>query len=1242
MTPVNSARTASSRRFLCAAVVALIALPVCAVAQCSCAGCRAQTFLAQLGDAPGPTMGRATSAEGAATIWDAPWGSASEMQTTPSRPNADWADAYPMQRPRVYKGANLEYVMMPIGGIGTGTIWLDGQGRLAVWQIFNNYDERRIPDSFFAVRAQVGDRAPIVRALQTAPRPGLAPMRALEYEGGYPIARLEFDDPDLPAQVTLEAFNPMIPTDAANSALPCAIFRITARNEGGAPAKVHVLGCLRNALADPERAGIAAPGGPLTQPMKQRSFTGVYMSQSAGPLAPGQVLARTADGREVPGPDMLWVDGLMAPNGSVEDKQEFESRVETLGRLMREGGAVLISGLTPEFFEGLQDVKRKERAAGLEVFEDFEGGSYEGWTPKGEAFADKPSSGTSPGQQRVSGFMGGGLVNTFVSSDGPQGELISRPFTIRKPWIGFLVGGGAHVAQTCINLRVGDEIARTATGKHNERLELRWWDVKDLIGAEARFEIIDHHSGGWGHINVDHIFFSNVNSDAVIQPDRALPLLAKALDWPPEQIAAAIAAPDIRLGLARAPDAGPWRIGRYTRVPREAVKRGGHEVLALTPSGDPVVLLGSLGKAGAVLCLASDLPHDWVQPLLEAARRKPLRPAERLVPASPAHGSLTLTSPDAGAAATAWTDGRRLIAQFAQDGAPGASPEGINGAVAIPLEVPPGEARTATFVITWHFPNIARLGGHRGNLYSRRFPDAKAVAEYVNANVLALWEQTDLYHRTLYQSNLPESWLDAMSSQSVIPRGPTVWWAEDGYFGGFEGCYQCCPLNCTHVWNYAQTHARLFPAIGRNMRQSDLLVYLHPDGETSHRQHGPHGAFIDGHAATIMGALREYQLSPDLAFLRQVWPNLRQATNWLIQRIDADRDGVPDGAQPNTYDCSVSGANTFIGSQYLAALAAAEKLALVMGDEESTSAWRTIREAGMKNQNEKLWNGEYYIQAPGEPPRHDYNTGCHSDQLLGQWWAHQTGLGYLFPPDRIHSALSAIMKHNFRSDFHGFKQKPRRYVLDDEAGLLMCTWPDGDRPDPFIIYADEAWTGIEYATAGAMIFEGMIDEATQLVNAARSRYDGRRRDGVNSGPGGNPFNELECGKFYARAMSSWGLLIAAQGLVLEGPAGVIGFKPKWQPADHRSFFTAPEGWGLFVQSRTDGVQSERIEVRHGRLRVRQLVFELPAHVGEAQATTLIDGEPVETAIQREGTEIRITLASPALLKEGSRIDVTLK
>jgi len=1159
---------------------------------------------------------------------------------------------------------------MPIGGIGTGTIWLDGQGRLAVWQIFNNFTEARIPDSFFAVRVQEEGQEPVVRVLQTVAESWFEPMESLTFEGGYPIARLVFGrerspyrSSDLPVAFQLEAFNPMIPLDTANSSLPCAIFRITARNEGTKEVQVSVLSTLQNAVGSQGREGIDGVrfgdyGRNRNRLVREEGLTAVFLE---GPTKPpgtpwvGALKVRGRNGAEVAGPELLWLDTLQGPTATAAAGPRATEWVEGLARLSREGGGIVAAGVTPDFFDSVKGVR--ERLGALQdliVFEDFEKDSYEGWTVRGEAFGDAPHTGTSPGQQPVSGFRGQRLVNTFRPNDEPQGELLSRPFRIEKKYIGFLIGGGDHPGETCINLRVGAAVVRTATGKNNERLEPASWDVTEFIGQEATLEIIDHHSGGWGHINLDHIVFADVPPDRLMRLEGPFEAVATGLDLNfdtaetatlPEGSTAIIAAGTAAAHKEIAGEA--WEVTAYTRL--AGFQPGnGYTVLASAPNGDPLIIEGPLGEARIALCLAPNLPWSWMERLVEVVRGQPLGEGERLLTGAPGFGTMALATPEEATATTRWTDPAELAGQFQRNGRltgpddSGESPTGqtFNAALAVPFTLRPGEERTTTFILSWHFPNVTRFG-HSGNFYSCRFPEALSVARYVAANAGPLWERTKLYRDTVYQSNLPPLILDAMTSQSVIFRGPTCWRAESGYFAGFEGSYGCCPLNCTHVWNYAQSHARLFPEVGRNMRESDLLVYLHPNGETSHRQHAPHNAFIDGHCATIEATYREYQLSPDRTFLDQVWPNLKKAVDWLIEAIDADHDGVPGGHQWNTYDCAVSGANTFIGSQYLSALAAAERMAEVEGEPETAARWRAVREAGMKNQVERLWNGEYYIQVPMDPPAHDYNTGCHSDQLLGQWWAHQLGLGYLYPPEQVRTALQAVRKYNFRENFLGFQQAPRRYIPDDEGGLLMCTWPQGGRPDPFIIYADEVWTGIEYSTAALMIYEGLIEPAVKIVETARGRYDGRKRDGLNSGPGGNPFNELECGKFYARAMSSWSLLLACQGLILEGPRGILGFQPRWQPEDHRSFFTAPEGWGLFVQRREGNTQTERIEVRYGRLRVRELVFAVPEGAGQVTADMPVEGRRPEVALQREGNEVRLVLGEEVEVSEGSALEVAL-
>jgi hypothetical protein len=251
--------------------------------------------------------------------------------------------------------------------------------------------------------------------------------------------------------------------------------------------------------------------------------------------------------------------------------------------------------------------------------------------------------------------------------------------------------------------------------------------------------------------------------------------------------------------------------------------------------------------------------------------------------------------------------------------------------------------------------------------------------------------------------------------------------------------------------------------------------------------------------------------------------------------------------------------------------------------------------------------------------------------------------GYLYPPDHVRTALQSIFQHNLCENFHGFHQRPRRYVTDDEGGLLMCTWPRGGRPDPFILYADEIWTGVEYSTAGLMIYEGLIEEAFRIVKTARDRYDGRLREGLNSGPGGNPFNELECGRFYARALSSWSLLLASQGFIYEGPEARIGFLPRWKPEDHKSFFCAAEGWGLFSQTLDGRRQTACLDVRHGRLAVQEITL---GRKGEAPALPAIHvtvgAEPVEGVHAKVLDErIVLSLKEKTVVPAGERMVVDL-
>ncbi len=143
------------------------------------------------------------------------------------------------------------------------------------------------------------------------------------------------------------------------------------------------------------------------------------------------------------------------------------------------------------------------------VVADFEGADYAGWMPEGEAFGASPAHGTLERQQPVTGFRGKGLVNSYRDGDRTQGTLTSPPFEITADHLSFLIGGGAFAGQTCMNLLVDGSVVRTATGAERERLEWQSWDVRELRGRRATLQIVDRHTGGWGHICVDHILLAD-------------------------------------------------------------------------------------------------------------------------------------------------------------------------------------------------------------------------------------------------------------------------------------------------------------------------------------------------------------------------------------------------------------------------------------------------------------------------------------------------------------------------------------------------------------------------------------------------------------------------------------------------------------------------------------------------------------------------------------------------------------
>lgn len=600
-----------------------------------------------------------------------------------------------------------------------------------------------------------------------------------------------------------------------------------------------------------------------------------------------------------------------------------------------------------------------------------------------------------------------------------------------------------------------------------------------------------------------------------------------------------------------------------------------------------------------------------------------------------------------------WDDVGALWRDFASDGvldtvgASGPSKKGRtwNAAVTVPLTLRPNEKVTVPVIWTWHFPNHyvwwdGRDGQPRiGRMYNNWFEDAGKAAEYVASNYARLAEDTDRFRRTFYKTTLPYWMLDRISAQNSTLASQVVMWLEDNTFAGFEGS-GCCPMNCAHVWNYEQQMAYLFPSLERNMRNTDLFVQQMDNGGIRHRTRLPvtmpreTGPFVDGHLGCIMKCYREYRHSVNREWLDEAWPKIKLAMEFVLKEWDPNGDGVLVNEQWNTYDAAMYGPNTFIGTLYLGALRACEEMAKVEGDAEFAGRCRAVFETGQKRLDEACWNGEYYWQIETKPkpeqvgdktwlledwpsesgdPRinRPYGKGCHADQLLGQWWAYILDLGYLLPREKVQSSLDAIMKYNWVKNFGDIVQTPRAFAGEGDPGLYICTWPHGEKPANETLYSFEVWTGIEYEVAGLMMREDRQDYAYQIVKAASDRYNGVARPPIPR----NPWAEVECGNHYARAMASWGILLAAQGFKYCGPDGTMEFDPVVSPENHASFFTGADCWGLFTQKRSLGTQTNTLEIEYGELELRTLTFHLPEEAKNAEVRASISYSALERPVE---------------------------
>ena len=540
----------------------------------------------------------------------------------------------------------------------------------------------------------------------------------------------------------------------------------------------------------------------------------------------------------------------------------------------------------------------------------------------------------------------------------------------------------------------------------------------------------------------------------------------------------------------------------------------------------------------------------------------------------------------------------------------------------------PGESTTIPLIVAWHFPNVAQTFGAATpgpwrTFYSTVWKDAREVARWARDNYQSLRSRTKAFSDALFGSTLPHEALDAIGSNLAILKSPTVLRQASGNVWGWEGCFAgegCCHGTCTHVWNYAQALPHLFPALERTLREQELERSLDGSGHAAFRAALPDGApdefwstfhgAADGQLGGIAKLWRDWQISGDRAWMQRLWPQAQKSLDWCIAKWDVDERGALFEPHHNTYDIEFWGPDGMCGSIYLAALCAASDLCRETGDFAGAERYGSIAQRGAEFLDAELWNGEFYEHkiewlgvreqsfarqiAPGnlmssedpqvlevlrsEGPKYQYGRGCLSDGVIGAWMARLYGIESTQNRDNVRQNLTSIIRYNFRADLsdHANTQRPG-YAINDEAALLVCSWPRGGRLTFPFPYADEVFTGIEYQVASHLILEGLVEEGLLIVRSVRERYDGRKR---------NPFNEYECGNFYARALASYALLQSLSGFRYLAPSKMLEIAPQVEQDDFRCFFSCESGWGTIECT----ASTCTVSVIEGRLEVETLAW----------------------------------------------------
>ncbi|MCS7192392.1 MAG: GH116 family glycosyl-hydrolase [Armatimonadetes bacterium] len=482
-----------------------------------------------------------------------------------------------------------------------------------------------------------------------------------------------------------------------------------------------------------------------------------------------------------------------------------------------------------------------------------------------------------------------------------------------------------------------------------------------------------------------------------------------------------------------------------------------------------------------------------------------------------------------------------------------------HGALAVSFKLEPMQSKTLTFVLAWYFPYRPHGDEILGNYYTRLYESVEDVANKVISKLPSIWDAIYQWQTICFDNSLPD-WLQDALVNSVATMFKTSMWFADGRFRQWES-FSCPAVEPIHIHFYRSLpYAFFFPTLQKNIlkgfakTQSESGYIEENLGDSSGPLDQPKGRQMgDGCTVFILAVYQNYLWTGDKNFLDELWLNVKKAAQWQIERCA--KFGLPNNLN-NTYDWwdfehkYIVAYNAFL---HIAAMMAAEKLAIIQGDEEFANLCRANIETSRKALNELLWNGEYFrAWWEKEKPSSDASINpLHADTLYGQLWAFILGLGWTTEPEKVSSHLAMEQKKN--SSPFGLK-------------VMQGTDCDDDRhPDPRPGHApyengpvnNLVWQAgsLDWASLniyiGGDVQQSLLEAEKVIQNWRENLRDQWDYRDLTTGWDGYPW----CNSHYSRQLIFWAIVLALSGQQYSAPDKRLRFDPKVSALSKLPFFT---------------------------------------------------------------------------------------